>query len=168
VVGSPSTKISSLTKEAADLNDAELLNAVKETFNEDIGLKLDTTNSDVKNSNVNLPNINIDSNSSSDNSMNQYFTEPVITQQDIKSRFSNLFNQITQRRDESNVTGSPNISQLGLSPKLSPLNTKPSISNLFDDTTALFEDDDDLPISNIDKGKAKEVDENLLSNVIND
>jgi len=99
--------------------------------------------------------------------MNQYFTEPVITQQDIKSRFNNLFNQITQRRDESNVTGSPNISQLGLSPKLSPLNTKPSISNLFDDTTALFEDDDEInPITNIDKGKGKEI-ENLLSDVSN-
>jgi len=168
VVGSPSTKISSLTKEAANLNDKDLLNAVKETFNEDIGLKLDTTNSDVKNSPVNLPKIDIDSNSSSDNSMNQYFNNPDVTQNESQSRFTNLFDSIRARRDDSNVVGSPNIGQIGLQPsRLSPLNTKPSISNLFDDTTALFEDDDEInPITNIDKGKGKEI-ENLLSDVSN-
>jgi len=169
VVGSPSSKISNLVDNSNNLNDTDLLNAVKETFNEDIGLKLDTTNSDVKNSPVNLPKIDIDSNSSSDSSMNQYFNNPDVTQNESQSRFTNLFDSIRARRDDSNVVGSPNIGQIGLQPsRLSPLNTKPSISNLFDDTTALFEDDDDLPISNIDKGKGKEVDENLLSNVIND
>jgi hypothetical protein len=168
VVGSPSTKITSLTKEADNLNDKDLLNAVKETFKEDIGLKLDTTNSDVKNSNVNLPKIDIDSNSSSDNSMNQYFNNQDVTQKESQSRFTNLFNSIRARRDDSNVVGSPNIGQIGLQPsRLSPLNTKPSISNLFDDTTALFEDDDEInPITNIDKGKGKEI-ENLLSDVSN-
>lgn len=169
VVGSPSSKISNLVDNSNNLNDTDLLNAVKETFNEDIGLKLDTTNSDVKNSPVNLPKIDIDSNNSSDSSMNHYFNNPDVTQNESQSRFTNLFDSIRARRDDSNVLGSPNIGQIGLQPsRLSPLNTKPSISNLFDDTTALFDDDDDLPISNIDKGKAKEVDENLLSNVIND
>jgi hypothetical protein len=71
---------------------------------------------------------------------------------------------IRARRDDSNVVGSPQISQVGLTPRLSPLNTKPSISNLLDDTQALFDDDDEvIPVSNIDKGKAKEVDTNLLS-----
>jgi hypothetical protein len=118
-----------------------------------------------------LPNINIDSNSSSNNSsMEHYFPKPEVSQEDVKSRFNNLFSQITNRRDDSNVISSPQISQLGLSPKLSPLNTKPSISNLLDDTTALFDDEDDvIPISNIDKGKAKEipVDNSLLSAVSN-
>lgn len=50
------------------------------------------------------------------------------------------------------------------------MNTKPSISNLLDDTTALFDDDDDDIIqssSNIDKGKAKEIDTTILSDVVN-
>jgi hypothetical protein len=104
--------------------------------------------------------------------MNQYFTKPEVTSEDTKSTFANLFDSIRGRRDDSNVIGSPQINQLGLQSgpsRLSPLNTKPSISNLLDDTQALFEDYDDeiIPISNIDKGKGKEVDENLLSTISN-
>jgi hypothetical protein len=170
VVGSPSNKISSLSKEADNLDDKDLLNAVKETFKEDVGLKLDINKSQDKKSPVDLPKIDI---YSSNSSMEQYFHKPDVNPDDIKSRFSNLFTQISERRDESNVTGSPQINQLGLQSgpsRLLPLNTKPSISNLLDDTQALFEDYDDdeiIPISNIDKGKAKEVDENLLSTISN-
>jgi hypothetical protein len=61
-----------------------------------------------------------------------------------KSTFNNLFDQIKSRRLET----SPKISQVGLgtseSPQLlSPLKTKTSITNLFDDTSALFDDIDD-------------------------
>lgn len=51
------------------------------------------------------------------------------------------------------------------------LHTKPSISNLLEDTQALFDDDDDdLITSTVDKGKGKEipVSEDLSSVPIND
>ena len=166
VVGSPSNKISNLVDNADNLDDTELLEAVKGTLKENVGLKLDITDRNQPGSSKDLPNINIDSNSSSDNSMNQYFPKPDVDQEEVKSGFTQLFSQITKNRKDS---VSPQISQLGLqpgSPNLSPLNTKPSISNLLEDTQALFDDDEILPISKIDKGKAKEVDENLLSNVI--
>lgn len=67
---------------------------------------------------------------------------PEITE--VKTGISSLFDQIKSRRS---VMGSPSpkISQLGLgnteSPQmLSPLKSKPSLSNLFDDTEALFDD----------------------------
>jgi len=106
--------------------------------------------------------------------MNHYFPKPEVGQEEVKSRFSNLFGQINSRRDDSNVVGSPNISQIGLQPspsRLSPLNTKPSISNLLEDTQALFDDDDEiLPTSQINKGKNREIamDEDLSSVPIND
>jgi hypothetical protein len=170
VVGSPSNKISSLVNKTDNLDDKDLMNSVKETFSEDIGLKLDTSKSADKTSPVDLPKIDVDS---SNSSMEHYFPKKEVTSEEVKSTFTNLFEQIRGRRDESNVTGSPQINQLGLQSgpsRLSPLNTKPSISNLLDDTQALFEDYDDdeiIPISNIDKGKAKEVDENLLSTISN-
>jgi hypothetical protein len=119
---------------------------------------LDITDRNQQGLSKDLPNINIDSNSSSDNSMNQYFPKPDVGQEEVKSGFTQLFSQITKNRKDS---VSPQINQLGLqpgSPNLSPLNTKPSISNLLEDTQALFDDDDeDLITSNIDKGKAREV-----------
>jgi hypothetical protein len=170
VLGSPSNKLSSLVDNADNLDDKDLMNSVKETFKEEVGLKVDTSDVNIHRSSQDLPDINIDSNSSSDKSINQFFSKPDVGAEEVKSRFSNLFGQITQNRRDST---SPQISQIGLqpgSPNLSPLNTKPSISNLLDDTAALFDDYDEdvVPISNIDKGKAKEVDENLLSDVIND
>jgi hypothetical protein len=173
VVGSPSNKLSSLVDNTDNLDDKDLLNAVKETFKENVDLKLDIHDANKTSSSQDLPEINIDSNNSTNNSsIEHYFPKPEVYQEDVKSRFNNLFSQITNRRDDSNVVGSPQISQLGLSPKLSPLNTKPSISNLLDDTAALFEDEDDvIPISNIDKGKSKEISinesENLFSTLIN-
>jgi hypothetical protein len=162
VVGSPSNNISNLIDNADNLDDTELLEAVKGTLKEQVGLKLDITDVKPQVSPQDLPKIDIDSNSSSDNSINQYFPKPDVGQEEVKSRFTNLFGQINSRRDDSNVVGSPNISQIGLQPspsRLSPLNTKPSISNLLEDTQALFDDDDDeiLPTSNIDKGKGKEI-----------
>jgi len=170
VLGSPSNKLSSLVDNADNLDDKDLMNSVKETFKEEVGLKVDTSDVNIHRSSQDLPDINIDSNSSSDKSINQFFSKPDVGAEEVKSRFSNLFGQITQNRRDST---SPQISQIGLqpgSPNLSPLNTKPSISNLLDDTAALFDDYDEdvVPISKIDKGKAKEVDENLLSDVIND
>lgn len=165
VVGSPSNKISNLVDNADNLDDTELLEAVKGTLKENVGLKLDITKSPDKTSPVDLPKIDIDS---SNSSMEQYFPKPDVTPQDASSTFSNLFSQINSRRDDSNVVGSPQIGQLGLQPsRLSPLNTKPSISNLLEDTQALFDDDDDeiIPTSNFDKGKGREIDENLLSNI---
>jgi len=158
VVGSPSNKISNLVDNADNLDDKDLMSSVKETFKEDIGLKVDTSDVNQQAFPQDLPKIEVDS---SNSSMEQYFPKPDVTQQELSSRLSKLFGQITNRRDDSNVVGSPNVSQLGLQPepsRLSPLNTKPSLSNLLDDTVALFEDDDDdLVISNIDKGKGKEI-----------
>jgi len=160
VVGSPSNKLSNLV-DNTDLDDTNLLAAVKETFSEDVGLKVDTSDVKHQSSNVDLPKIDIDSNSSSDKSINQYFPKPEVTPQDTKSGFTNLFSQISESRKNSI---SPQISQLGLqpgSPSLSPLNTKPSISNLLDDTTALFDDYDDeiIPTSPDIKGKGREIPE---------
>jgi len=166
VIGSPSNNISNLVDNADNLDDTELLEAVKGTLKENVGLKLDITDAKPQVSPQDLPKIEVDS---SNSSMEQYFPKPVVGSEDVKSRFSNLFGQINNRRNDSDVVGSPNISQIGLQPsstRLSPLNTKPSISNLLEDTQALFDDDDDdLITSTVDKGKAKEVDDNFLSNI---
>jgi hypothetical protein len=79
------------------------------------------------------------------------------SQEAHKSGFINLFESIKARRNDSNVVSSPKIAQVGLqtpiherldvTPKGSPLINKPSISNLLEDTNALFDldDDDDIP-----------------------
>jgi hypothetical protein len=148
--------LNNLIQEADNFNDSELLTAVKETFKEDIGLKLD-----IKEDKQEIPKIEVDSNSNSDNSMDQYFSKPEIniqhtdskpelTQEDQipKSAFNSLFDSIRNRRKD--VTKSPNIGQLGLqnqqslaeSSKLSPILTnKPSLNNLFEDTLNLFNED---------------------------
>lgn len=163
-------QISNLIDNADNLNDNDLMSAVKETFDQDIALKIETSADNVPSTSQNLPDINIDSNSSSDNSINQYFTKPDVTDVKPQYTFNDLLDSIKARRDDSNVVGSPSVSQVGLSPRLSPLNTKPSISNLFDDTMALYDDpvEDLIPSSsNIDKGKAKEIDTTILSDVVN-
>jgi hypothetical protein len=84
----------------------------------------------------------------------------VTSQTAPKSGFINLFESIKARRDDSNVISSPNIAQVGLqtpiherldvTPKGSPLVKQPSISNLLEDTNALFElydDDDETPLN---------------------
>jgi len=77
---------------------------------------------------------------------------PDITETEVKSGFTNLFENIKSKFDSSG-SASPKITQVGLgsstpghdSPQLlSPLKSKPSISNLFDDTEALFDDDSDI------------------------
>jgi hypothetical protein len=70
-----------------------------------------------------------------------------------KSGINALWDAIKARRDDSNVVTSPNIAQVGLqtpiherldvTPKGSPLIKQPSISNLLEDTNALFDLDDD-------------------------
>lgn len=132
-IAGPST-ISQLIENEPKLDDSKLLEAIKGK----------------------LPEINIDS--GSDKSMEAYFPEPKISEEDVKSRFANLWDKIGKNKKDSPVTGSPNISQVGLQPtKLSPLlNT----SNQFEETMNLFDDDDistveELP-SIINKGKSKE------------
>jgi len=77
---------------------------------------------------------------------------PDITETEVKSGFTNLFENIKSKFDSSG-SASPKITPVGLgsstpghdSPQLlSPLKSKPSISNLFDDTEALFDDDSDI------------------------
>jgi hypothetical protein len=100
-----------------------------------------------------LPDITIDSSSSSDSSKEHYFPKTEINTEEVQSGFNTLIDKIG-----TNVTNSPNINQLGLHPtvgpsKLSPLlQSKPSLSNLFDDTMNLFDDEVDITPT-IDKGK---------------
>jgi hypothetical protein len=74
--------------------------------------------------------------------------QPEITASQVKTGFDSLFDQIKSKRLEYG-SPSPKISQVGLatteSPQmLSPLKSKPSLSNLFGDTEALFDDEEDI------------------------
>jgi hypothetical protein len=96
--------------------------------------------------NEELPKIEIDSSSSSDSSKEHYFPKPELTEDEIKSGFKPINENISDKQS----VGSPNISQLGLNPtagpsRLSPLiMNRPSLSNLRDDTDALFDNSDVL------------------------
>ena len=96
--------------------------------------------------NEELPKIEIDSSSSSDSSKEHYFPKPELTEDEIKSGFKTINDNISDKQS----VGSPNISQLGLNPtagpsRLSPLiMNRPSLSNLRDDTDALFDNSDVL------------------------
>lgn len=84
--------------------------------------------------------------------------QPEITSSQVKTGFSALFDQIKSKRLEYG-SPSPKISQVGLatteSPQmLSPLKSKPSISNLFDDTEALFGDDEDIITPQVIEGSS--------------
>jgi hypothetical protein len=129
--------------------------------------------------NKELPNIDIDSGSNSNNSLDHFLPEP--TPQ------TNIIEQLNTRTGDSNVVASPNVSQIGLTPILekvkglfttnteskvleSPDNTlqnKPSISNLLDDTQALFDDlDEDNNIStNIIENIQSNVSDNINDNI---
>lgn len=85
----------------------------------------------------NLPKISIDTNSDEDRAT--YFPNPEVNPDDVNTGFKSMFNKIRDDLEEKSKL-SPKIHQIGLSPKL---NTKPSISNLMDDTAALFDDDDE-------------------------
>ena len=149
------SRLSPIIKDVEHLDDSDLMKAVEETFSEDINLRLESTDSKVK-----LPDIKVDS--SSDESMEHYFPKPEITQEEVKSGFNTLFEHIKANKIES-----PNITNIGLQPELvsqsaqssskllSPLH---NIHSKFDDTAALFDDDDlDLPGIPIDKGKNIEI-----------
>uniref|UniRef100_UPI0031F42C86 hypothetical protein n=1 Tax=Russula emetica TaxID=152958 RepID=UPI0031F42C86 len=173
VVLSQENKIEQLIENIDQLDDSDLLNEVTKTFQEELGdsnqeeliadhnyqqtvfeankrsqITLDDLNNPIK-VDINqkqeevkqeLPNIDIDSSSSSND---HYFPKPDVTPQEIKSGFKFLIDNV-----DKNITHSPHTSQLGLQPgpsRLSPLLiNKPSISNLLDDTAALFDIDDDL------------------------
>jgi hypothetical protein len=164
-------KISQLVENVDQLDDSDLLDQVTKTFQEESNeqpdeliadpnyqqnifdankrsqISLDDLNENTVNVEINekqedekedLPNIDIDSSSSSNN---HYFPKPDVTPQEIKTGFKSIIDNI-----DNNIIQSPSTNQLGLQPsssKLSPLlMNKPSISNLLDDTNALFEDDD--------------------------
>jgi hypothetical protein len=134
------SKLSPLIKDATQLNDSDLMKAVSGVFSEDLGLQLDTTDSKGKQKELpDLPDIKLDS--SSDESLDHFFPKTEVTPEEIQTGFNALINKI-----DANITNSPNIAQVGLAgpSKLSPLlQTKPSISNLLDDTVALFNDSDE-------------------------
>jgi hypothetical protein len=140
IVSSPpkideSSKISELIDQAPKLSDSELLKQVENT----------------------IPTVEIDS--GSNNSINQ----PEITTSEVKSGFNALFEQIKSRRLEY---GTPKINQLGLQPHesadlLSPLSNKPSISNLFEDTMNLF--DDDIDTQNVGSSST---DQQFIQNIV--
>jgi hypothetical protein len=155
------SKFSPLIDDAHKLNDPDLLKAINKTFDDD--LRSETSESSDRNKELpTLPDIKLDSSSSSENSEQHYFTEPALSQEEANTGMNALLEGIRKRRDDSNVIGSPNIAQVGLQPTSSPLlSTKTSLSNLFDDTMNLFEDDvsDTIIEQSIDKGKGKATDE---------
>lgn len=101
-----------------------------------------------------VPDVTIDK--GSDSSLEHYFPEKQITTKEIQGKMSDLFANIRSKFKSysSSSSSSPAVSNIGLSTpqyKLSPLTEKPSISNLLDDTNALF--DEDL---NIEENKPSE------------
>jgi hypothetical protein len=155
------SKLSPLIDDAHKLSDPDLLKAINKTFDDD--LRSETSESSDRDKKLpELPKIDIESSSSSENSEQHYFTEPAVTQEEVSTGMNALLEGIRKRRDDSNVIGSPNVAQVGLQPTSSPLlSTKTSLSNLFDDTMNLFEDDvsDTIIEQSIDKGKGKATDE---------
>jgi hypothetical protein len=91
-----------------------------------------------------LPKIEIDSSSSSGSSKDHYFPKKDLTEDEIKSGFRTINDNISDKQS----VGSPNLSQLGLNTtagpsRLSPLSmNRPSLSNLREDTDALFDNSD--------------------------
>ena len=137
--------------------------------------------------NKELPEIDINSASNSNSSI-----ENILPEQVSKPKFNALFDAIKAKRDDSNVVESPGVSNIGLTPILdkikglfSPkteskpldvlnkgksvdntLDNKPSISNLLDDTNALFDDlDTDIPINIVDNNIDNNYVKNIWSNV---
>nr|YP_009487263.1 hypothetical protein [Russula foetens]AWB36165.1 hypothetical protein [Russula foetens] len=131
--------------------------------------------------NKELPEIDVDSGSS--NSIDQLLPEQIPQ--------TNLIDQLNINTNDSNVIESPNVSRLGLSPILEKIKTaftpkseykvldsgentlqnQPSISNLLDDTNALFDDidvDNDITtniVENINENIPIESTNNLSENV---
>jgi hypothetical protein len=152
---------------------------VSQVFDKDLALKTEIVPSKDKVKEI-LPEIKVDS--GSDESMEHYFPEAEVTQDEVKSRFASLFGKINEKRDKSNVIGSPNIAQVGLQPSasssklLSPLQLAkdklPVVENTFESSNNdnkfeadanLFEDSESSNVSTVDelpsfanKGKGKE------------
>jgi len=129
----------------------DLIKKTAETIKEDVTLRkeLEELKKDILGE-TDQPQIEIDSETNS--SMEHYFPKQDVTETEVKTGFNALFDQIKKRRDESNVVASPSITHLGLgvqdSPKvLSPLQHKPSFGNMFEDTMNLFDEDEEIQIS---------------------
>jgi hypothetical protein len=84
-------------------------------------------------------------------SSNVIETQPVVTNSSTvienKPKLNSLLEQINARRNDRDVVASPNISNVGLQTPIqerlntSPLVHKPSLTNMFDDTMNLFDDE---------------------------
>jgi hypothetical protein len=108
-------------------------------------------------------------------SSNVIETQPVVTNSSTvienKPKLNSLLEQINARRNDRDVVASPNISNVGLQTPIqerlntSPLVHKPSLTNMFDDTMNLFDDD---PIdTGIDtSGESSNVDINNSANLV--
>jgi hypothetical protein len=112
----------------------DLINSIKGTFEEIVPLEDDITgNKKIENP---KPEIIINKDSDSDNSLNHYFP-----------KIENPTIEVNTEEIKQNVTNSPNIANIGLQTPIqerlntSPLIHKPSLSNLFEDTMQLFDDD---------------------------
>jgi hypothetical protein len=148
--------ITNLVNEAAELSDNDLLNKVGESFKEEsegsTPIKLGVSNADrdellntwnLEENPVPIeyynPEINIDHNSDK-SSLDHYFPETQIP----------IIEDIRAKRIEKFEAISPSVSNIGLQTPIenrlnvSPLLKKPSISNLFDDTMGLFDDDENM------------------------
>jgi hypothetical protein len=130
---------------------------------------LPSTNIELQN-----PEIILEHNSGSDNSLDRYFPkietqtvevtiQPVeVKTEENKSGFKSLFDQIRLKRNDKDVTATPNITNVGLQTPVherlnpSPLIPKPSISNLFEETMNLFDDPIDIGIDTSGESSNKE------------
>jgi len=93
-----------------------------------------------------LPKIEIDTGSGSDDSIEYLFPEKKISIEDVRSKMKGLFSDINKNRKGSPVTGSPNISQIGLQPTIESTQesaiANPSRSALFDAIKSKRKDSD--------------------------
>jgi len=129
--------------------------------------------------NKEIPEIDTTSGSNSNDSI-----EDILPEQVSKTGFNALFNQITSKRDDYHVVGTPNVYQIGLTPILErvkglftpnveskTLDNKPSFTNLLDDTNALFDDiEENVAIDNtniIDNtiDTTNKIDNNFIKNI---
>jgi hypothetical protein len=134
--------------------DEDIQKKVTELFKEDINFKSDTKQSPIVE--VSQPDIIV--NSGSDDSMDHYFPKSEVTQEVINQPedihgfnnrlgFQNINESIKSMTVDKDITSTPNVGNVGLQTpiqdrlKLSPLLHKPSISNLFEDTMDLFDED---------------------------
>lgn len=142
--------ITNLVNEATELSDNDLMKKVKEVFKEDIGLKLDMTQD--KQMEVLQPEIIVNDNSGSNSSLDHYLPETEIPQlEEIRAKrlekFVDSSPLLETQTEVANPISSPHISQVGLGTPIqdrlntSPLIHKTSMTNLFDDTMNLFDDD---------------------------